>query len=99
MMAHECPECGITCHCGGDVDDLVLNEGQYRDMCRHCPLDQARIGKLLGASSTETGSRVQFGRLGLVAVGKSPKSNRIGVQDLPDLSKPWRPEPKKTENE
>lgn len=24
MMAHECPECGHTCHCGGDIDDLTL---------------------------------------------------------------------------
>jgi hypothetical protein len=23
-MAHECPECGYTCHCRGDIDDLVL---------------------------------------------------------------------------
>jgi len=21
-MAHECEECGMTCHCGGDIDDI-----------------------------------------------------------------------------
>lgn len=21
-MAHECDECGMTCHCGGDIDDI-----------------------------------------------------------------------------
>ena len=36
-MAHECPECGDRCHCGGDVDDLVFNDTRYEIMCKHCP--------------------------------------------------------------
>ena len=23
-MAHSCPDCGYTCHCGGDIDDCCL---------------------------------------------------------------------------
>ena len=23
---HSCPECGMTCHCGGDIDDLHWGE-------------------------------------------------------------------------
>ncbi len=35
-MAHECPECGCQCHCGGDCDDLLLNMDRYVLHCRHC---------------------------------------------------------------
>ena len=33
-MAHECPDCGCQCHCGGDIDDLLSidridNNGNY----------------------------------------------------------------------
>ena len=38
-MAHECPECGMTCYCGGDIDDCLHN---FRDdvmNCQHCPDD------------------------------------------------------------
>lgn len=38
-MAHECPECGILCRCGGDVDDLLLNQEGHIALCAHCPLD------------------------------------------------------------
>lgn len=36
-MAHECPDCGLTCHCGGDIDDLRLNLDKYVFACTHCP--------------------------------------------------------------
>lgn len=32
-MAHECPDCGVTCHCGGDIDDINFGEGEA---CEHC---------------------------------------------------------------
>lgn len=25
-MAHECSECGMSCHCGGDIDDIFWGE-------------------------------------------------------------------------
>lgn len=25
-MAHECPECGMSCHCNGDIDDISFGE-------------------------------------------------------------------------
>lgn len=30
---HTCPECGLTCHCNGDIDDLLL---PYDGYCNHC---------------------------------------------------------------
>lgn len=35
-MAHECPECGQVCYCGGDIDDLLLNGTDEEEMCDHC---------------------------------------------------------------
>lgn len=31
-MAHECPECWESCHCGGDIDDIDFGES---DACTH----------------------------------------------------------------
>jgi hypothetical protein len=25
-MAHTCPNCGMTCHCNGDIDDICLDD-------------------------------------------------------------------------
>jgi hypothetical protein len=38
-MAHECPECGQTCYCGGDIDDCCLHGSEEEFMCHHCPDD------------------------------------------------------------
>jgi hypothetical protein len=35
-MAHECPECGQVCYCGGDIDDLCLNDDASVNRCSHC---------------------------------------------------------------
>lgn len=35
-MAHECPDCGMVCHCGTDIDDCVFNLDQDIDNCSHC---------------------------------------------------------------
>jgi len=36
-MAHLCPECGMKCHCGGDIDDLCFDvSAKY---CCHCDND------------------------------------------------------------
>jgi hypothetical protein len=39
-MAHECPECGMWCHCGGDIDDCGHNFEEYQNACTHCPVDR-----------------------------------------------------------
>lgn len=34
-MAHICPDCGATCHCG-DIDDIEWDEGSPEsDACEH----------------------------------------------------------------
>jgi len=35
-MAHECPECGQICHCGGDIDDCLNNFDEDVMRCTHC---------------------------------------------------------------
>jgi C4-type Zn-finger protein len=35
-MAHECPECGMICHCGVDIDDCVMNDDDDVVACVHC---------------------------------------------------------------
>ncbi len=35
-MAHECPACGRTCYCGGDIDDCVFDDEKYVDFCTCC---------------------------------------------------------------
>ena len=35
-MSHECPECGLLCHCNGDVGDLCLNLDESVNRCTHC---------------------------------------------------------------
>lgn len=40
-MAHECPECGQWCHCGGDIDDCGLNLDADIEQCTHC-IDEMR---------------------------------------------------------
>lgn len=39
-MAHECPICGLSCHCGGDIDDLCFFDSKYAVHCTHCPDDE-----------------------------------------------------------
>ena len=34
-MAHECPECGQTCHCNGDIDDCCNNFEEDVINCQH----------------------------------------------------------------
>ncbi len=38
-MAHTCPDCGVKCHCCGDIDDLVFGV-EYG--CVHCETDGDR---------------------------------------------------------
>jgi hypothetical protein len=35
-MAHECPDCGLTCYCGGDIDDCEWEGTPEQMACRHC---------------------------------------------------------------
>ena len=34
-MAHECPECGQTCYCNGDIDDCCFLSEYYYIHCDH----------------------------------------------------------------
>lgn len=38
-MAHTCPECGMTCYCNGDIDDLCLDFEEDVLACTHCDSD------------------------------------------------------------
>lgn len=35
-MAHDCPDCGLLCHCGGDIDDICLDDEDSVARCTHC---------------------------------------------------------------
>lgn len=35
-MAHECPECGMTCYCNGDIDDVCFDDPEYMMICTCC---------------------------------------------------------------
>lgn len=35
-MAHECPECGYTCHCNGDIECCDLGDVSAQLACTHC---------------------------------------------------------------
>lgn len=35
-MAHSCPECGLTCYCGGDIDDCIFDFDEDVETCEHC---------------------------------------------------------------
>jgi hypothetical protein len=35
-MAHDCPDCGVACYCGGDIDDILLQDTPESDACTHC---------------------------------------------------------------
>ncbi len=37
-MSHECPECGVTCRCGGDLDDYCFSGTRYEMQCTHCDI-------------------------------------------------------------
>ncbi len=41
-MAHTCPECGMLCHCGGDIDDCEFDGTPEQDRCGHCDEDKPR---------------------------------------------------------
>lgn len=35
-MAHDCPECGTLCRCGGDIDDIHWGDDTpFSDKCTH----------------------------------------------------------------
>ncbi len=38
-MAHECPECGYTCHCNGDIDDICWADSKQSAACVCCQFD------------------------------------------------------------
>jgi hypothetical protein len=36
-MAHTCPDCGLLCHCGGDIDDIDFGDDTPEAaVCTHC---------------------------------------------------------------
>lgn len=34
-MAHSCPECNEICYCGGDIDDILLEDIDAEIRCTH----------------------------------------------------------------
>lgn len=38
-MAHECPDCGQTCYCHGDIDDCLFDNSEEQAVCDHCPFE------------------------------------------------------------
>lgn len=38
-MAHECPDCGQTCYCHGDIDDCIFDNSAEQAVCDHCPFE------------------------------------------------------------
>jgi hypothetical protein len=34
-MSHTCPECGMNCHCCGDIDDCCFDHPEIQIACRH----------------------------------------------------------------
>jgi hypothetical protein len=39
-MSHECPDCGQTCYCNGDIDDCDFGDVKAQIHCKHCQVDQ-----------------------------------------------------------
>lgn len=39
-MAHVCDNCGVKCHCGGDIDDLILSRGYDCPCCENNDEDE-----------------------------------------------------------
>lgn len=35
-MAHTCPDCGLVCYCGGDIDDICFGEDLGCTHYREC---------------------------------------------------------------
>lgn len=35
-MAHSCPDCGMLCYCGGDIDDCEFDDTPEQMRCGHC---------------------------------------------------------------
>jgi hypothetical protein len=35
-MAHSCPTCGQVCYCGGDLDDILLEDTEEEEQCGRC---------------------------------------------------------------
>jgi hypothetical protein len=35
-VAHDCPDCGSACYCSGDVDDILIQDGDAQTHCSHC---------------------------------------------------------------
>jgi hypothetical protein len=44
-MSHECPDCGQTCYCGGDIDDCEFDDPLTVDACTHCPESERGISE------------------------------------------------------
>jgi len=35
-MAYECPNCGLRCHCNGDIDDICMDGPVVEGKRKHC---------------------------------------------------------------
>jgi hypothetical protein len=41
-MAHSCPDCGLKCYCGGDIDDIFFEGSDEEMACIHCLHEDTR---------------------------------------------------------
>lgn len=39
-MSHSCPNCGQECYCGGDIDDINMEDTEEEEGCTHCFLEE-----------------------------------------------------------
>lgn len=39
-MGHSCPDCGCACYCGGDIDDVILDDTPEQSRCTCCDEDR-----------------------------------------------------------
>lgn len=51
-MSHECPDCYHACFCGGDIDDMLMNDTPEGRGCDHA-CNRERDGDCLGCGTCD----------------------------------------------
>lgn len=54
-MAHRCPDCGMICHCNGDIDDILIDTEDAFIHCIHYLRCQERDHELYFDSDEQEG--------------------------------------------
>lgn len=54
-MAHTCPDCGMLCRCGGDIDDIDFGDDtDDAGRCTHCICRRCGIPDYKGCDCYES---------------------------------------------